>query len=134
MANQSKEVTLSPFYRGDTPILVVPVTLNGGSVDISDYSGFITFNTSNNPSDNTDAFLHKRMTTDAAGDLINPSTGLSFGPNFYYQFTNTDTEQFDPAVTYHWDVQINKSPQDQNNFTIAKGTFAPIADIGRGLT
>ena len=66
----------------------------------------------------------------STGDTL----GLGYTNYFYYQFTNSDTEKFDPTKTYHWDVQINKDPVITNNFTIAKGTFSPLIDFGRGLS
>lgn len=130
-----KATTLTPFYRGDTPYFVMPVSAsNGATLDITGFNAFLTFTINDDPTDNTDAFFHKEITTDVTGALINPETGLSFGPNFNHQFTNTETENFDPNAEYHWDLQINKSPSSTNNFTIASGTFKPLTDYSRGLT
>jgi len=112
---------LDPFYRGDTPLIAVPVTVNGEPADLTGYTAYITFTLNSNPSSNTDAFLHKTMTTDTVNS------------RFTYQMTNADTEGFDPEQTYYWDVQINKSPANTNNFTIISGTFKPKTDYSRGL-
>lgn len=134
MATKQKLVTLTPFYRGDTPLLVFPITVGSVPATLTGYTAILTFTTDTNPSSNADAFFHKAINTDATGTLINPQTGTSYGPNFNYQFTNEDTENFDPTVTYQWDLQINKTPADHNNFTILRGTFQPWGDVSRGLS
>lgn len=126
MAVKQKLTTLQSFYRGDTPLLVFPAT----GADITGYTAILTITTDTNPANNSDAFFHKVITTDAAGTSFNGQ----FGPNFNYQFTNTDTENLVPGQTYQWDLQINKSPAGSNNFTILRGTFTPWGDVGRGLT
>jgi hypothetical protein len=123
-----KLLKLKPFYRGDTPLFVVPVTISSATADLTGYTGYLTFTTSDNPATNAGAFLHTEMTT-STGDTL----GLGYSGYFFYQFTNEDTEQFDPNSIYYWDVQINKAPQDTNNFTIAAGTFQPKTDYSRGL-
>ena len=124
-----KAIKLKSFYRGDTPLFVVPVTVSNVVADLTDYTGYITFTTNTDPLTNADAFLHATMTTSVADDL-----GLGYSGYFYYQFTNTDTENFDPNSLYNWDVQINKAPENTNNFTIASGTFQPRTDYSRGLS
>lgn len=126
-----KLTKLTPITRGDTPLFVVPVSVNGVAPDISEYTAYLTLTTNSNPITNADAFLHKTMVT--ATDDIDPVSAV-YGPCFYYQYTNTDTENIDPTATYYCDVQINKSPTDTNNFTILRGTFQPDADYGRGLS
>lgn len=121
MAN--KLTKLKSFVRGDTPLLVVPVTVNGApATGLSDYAAQLTITTNPRPTNNTDAFLHVTMATD--------------GPNsqFTHQFTNTETELLDPTATYYMDIQINKSPAETNNFTILRGTFTVDIDFSRGLS
>lgn len=125
----TKLTQLKPFYRGDTPLFIVPVRVNTDVADLTGYTGYITFTTNEDPATNADAFLHATMTT-SVGDTL----GLGYDGYFYYQFTNTDTEQLDPNSTYYWDVQINKAPENTNNFTIATGTFQPKTDYSRGLS
>ena len=125
----AKLIKLNPFIRGDTPLFVVPVRVGTVVPDISAYTAYLTFTTNADPTTNADAFLHVPMTTSASDTL-----GLGYEGYFYHQFTNTETENIDPDSEYYWDVQINKSPQDTNNFTIVRGTFTPDVDFSRGLS
>jgi len=129
MAKKLKVLELNPFYRGDTPLMIIPVRVNGVVADLTGYTAYVTFTTVENPTDNTGAFLHAAMTT-SVGDTL----GLGYSGYFYYQFTNTVTENINPDSTYNWDVQMNKAPQNTNNFTIASGTFQPRTDFSRGLS
>jgi hypothetical protein len=118
----SRLTKITPITRGDTPQLLLPVTVNGVAADLTGYTAYLTITKNSNPTDNTDAVLHTAMTTDTANS------------QFTYQFTNTDTENLDPTAVHYVDVQINKSPTSTNNFTILRGSFTPIGDFGRGLT
>lgn len=123
MASTKNKLTkLKSFIRGDTPLLKIPVTVNGLPADITGYTAQLTITTDPRPVNNTDAFLHVTMVTDTANS------------QFTHQFTNTETETLDPTATYYMDVQINKSPANTNNFTILRGTFTVDTDFSRGLS
>lgn len=116
--------SLESFPRGNTPLLIVPVTVSRVAANLTGYTGHITFNLSPNPPDNSNAFLHDVMVTSVADTL-----GLGITGYLYYQFTNAVTTNFVSGTTYYYDIVITKSPENINTFTIAKGTFIPLPAV-----
>lgn len=87
------------FYRGDSPNIVVPITVNGTvpSGDASTYTAFFTLTSNPEPgATDSDAAIQKQTTPVASATAWTAS----------FQLTNSDTQSLNPELTYYYDVQL----------------------------
>jgi hypothetical protein len=86
------------FFRGDTPLITVPITVAGGvpSGDPSTYTAYFTLTSNGDPTSDSDAAIQKSVTPVAHSSNWTAS----------FQLLNTDTQNLDPNSTYYFDVQL----------------------------
>lgn len=91
--------TTISFYRGDAPLIVVPITVAGAvpSGNASDYTAFFTLTSNAFPgSTDSDAAIEKSVTP-----VANASNWTAS-----FQLENADTQGLDPTLPYYYDVQL----------------------------
>jgi hypothetical protein len=111
---------LPAFYRGDTPLIRFPLTLNGSTLDLTGYTAIFTMTA--NPAPTTDSDKEIQI---VQSPVPNPTLGV-----LDFQFTNAQTQNLDPNKTHYWDLQL-KDPTGQFFYTILSGTVKVKVDYTR---
>lgn len=118
-----KLVKVDAIIRGDTPLLVFPITLNREPFDLTDWNGYFTLTNEAAPIDNTGAVV-------ALAEMVKDIVAGTMS----FQLTNTITAKLVPETTYYFDVQVNREPVDINNFTVIRGELPVVTDYGVGTS
>jgi hypothetical protein len=109
------------LIRGDTPLLQVPLTVNGNPANLTGYNTTFTVTASQTPVTGDTPVIQ----VSAPGD----STGIL---NFQLcnGVANNDTSKLAPGTTYYWDVQLSNDLSGSNRriFTVLRGTLGVDAD------
>jgi len=112
-----KIIKLDSIVRGDTPLISVPITVNGTPFDLTGWDAKITITANPTPTDNTDAIVDKEACT------VDENT-------VSYQLATTVTEGLAPGTTYYGDIELSKSPATTNTFTPLRFSFQVVTDFG----
>lgn len=113
-------VKLPAFYRGDTPLIRFPLTLNGSALDLTGYTAIFTMTANPNPTSDTDKEIQIIQAS-----IPDPTLGI-----VDFQLTNTQTQSLDPTKQHYWDLQL-KDPSGQFFYTILSGTVKIKVDYTR---
>jgi hypothetical protein len=89
------------FFRGDTPLITLTIPLVGDllTANPSTYQADFTLTSNSDPGPtDSDAAIQINSTPVASGSAWTAS----------FQLTNTQTQNLDPNLVYHYDVQLAK--------------------------
>ena len=96
------------FTQGDTPLIVVPITVAGLVQDLTGWVAYFTMTSDPNPTSDSDAAITLQVTL--------TSTAIA-----YFQTTETQTSALNAGSLYFWDVKL-KDPTGTFFTTITSGT------------